>query len=73
MYAQTGHELDRKQIEIAEPIKTTGMHSVPARLHDDVTVFLQVVVSGPDGRPSSTSGSGRQMPKFGHLSPDPSP
>ncbi len=46
VYAQTGHELDRKQLDIAEPIKTTGAHSVPARLHDDVTVFLQVVVSG---------------------------
>jgi large subunit ribosomal protein L9 len=46
VYNQTGHELDRRQIEIDEPIKTTGLHSVPARLHDDVTVFLQVDVSG---------------------------
>ncbi len=46
VYSQTGVELDRRSIELAEAIKTTGEHSVPARLHSDVTIFLQVEVIG---------------------------
>lgn len=46
VYAQTGVELDRRSIELAEAIKTVGEHSVPARLHSDVTIFLQVEVVG---------------------------
>ncbi len=34
---QTGIELDRKVIEIAEPIRTIGQHTVTARLHPDVS------------------------------------
>mgnify|MGYP001197268531 CR=1 FL=1 len=45
VYAQTGFELDRRVIDVTEPIKTTGQHSVPARLHSDVQVFLQLEVS----------------------------
>ncbi|MBM3684781.1 MAG: 50S ribosomal protein L9 [Actinobacteria bacterium] len=46
VYAQTGVELGRRSIELAEAIKTVGEHSVPARLHSDVTIFLQVEVVG---------------------------
>lgn len=45
VYRQTGHEIDRRVIDVEDPIKTTGMHSVPARLHSDVQIFLQVEVS----------------------------
>ena len=43
--AQTGLVLDRKDLEIEEPIKTTGSHSVMARLHSEVQfqVTLDVV------------------------------
>jgi len=44
VYAQTGLEVDRRAIAMDEHIKTTGMHSVPAHLHSDVQVFLQVDV-----------------------------
>ena len=44
VYSQTGFEIDRRIIEIEEPIKATGLHSVPAKLHSDVKVFLQVEV-----------------------------
>ena len=44
VYSQTGFEIDRRIIEIDEPIKTTGLHSVPAKLHSDVKVFVQVEV-----------------------------
>jgi large subunit ribosomal protein L9 len=46
VYSQTGFEIDRRIIEVDEPIKTTGLHSVPAKLHSDVKVFLQVEVVG---------------------------
>jgi large subunit ribosomal protein L9 len=45
VYDQTGFEIDRRVIEIGEPIKSTGLHSVPAKLQADVKVFLQVDVS----------------------------
>jgi large subunit ribosomal protein L9 len=45
VYSQTGFEIDRRIIEIEEPIKSVGLHSVPAKLHSDVKVFLQVEVA----------------------------
>jgi large subunit ribosomal protein L9 len=41
--AQTGVHLDRKQLEV-EPIKTTGQHSVTARLHADVSFPITIDV-----------------------------
>ena len=42
--AKKGIEVDRRKIEINEPIKTLGEHTVSARLHRDVHVKFQVVV-----------------------------
>jgi large subunit ribosomal protein L9 len=44
VYDQTGFEIDRRVIEIADPIKSVGLHSVPAKLQAEVKVFLQVDV-----------------------------
>ena len=41
---QTGIELDRKYLEIDEPIKATGTHSVSAKLHSDVQFQITVDV-----------------------------
>ena len=43
--AQTGVELDRRQLVLDEPIKTLGTHLVPAKLHTDVEfpVTIEVV------------------------------
>ena len=45
--AQTGIELDRKQLEV-DPIKTLGQHTATARLHADVSfpITLDVVAAG---------------------------
>lgn len=43
--AQTGIELDRHSIHIAEAIKTVGTHSVSARLHPEVQFQITVEVS----------------------------
>jgi large subunit ribosomal protein L9 len=34
----TGLELDRKSIELHEPIKAIGLHEVTVRLHPEVTI-----------------------------------
>lgn len=34
--AQTGVVLDRKRVDLAEPIKSLGTHAVPVKLHSDV-------------------------------------
>jgi len=38
-------EVERRRIELDEPIKTLGEFSVPIRLHPDVTVQLKVTVT----------------------------
>lgn len=44
---QTGIELDRRQLQLGDPIRTTGEHSVTARLHPEVQfpITLEVVAS----------------------------
>jgi large subunit ribosomal protein L9 len=41
---QTGITIDRRQIHLVEPIKTTGTHSVPAKLHAEVEFPVTVEV-----------------------------
>jgi len=42
--AQHALELDKKKIQLGEPIRTFGMHEVPIRLHPEVTGTLYVLV-----------------------------
>lgn len=42
--AQKGFEVDKRKIVLDEPIKRLGAHSVPVRLHKDVTAQLAVEV-----------------------------
>jgi len=41
-----GPELDRRKIEISNPIKTVGAHQVAIRLHPEVSATLEVEVVG---------------------------
>ncbi|MGH9663513.1 MAG: 50S ribosomal protein L9 [Bryobacteraceae bacterium] len=41
---KAGYQIDRRKIQLAEPIKTLGEFKVPVRLHRDVTVELTVHV-----------------------------
>ena len=45
--AQTGIELDRRQLHLDEPIKALGTHLVPAKLHSEVEfpITVEVVAS----------------------------
>lgn len=42
--AQHGLELDKKKIQMEEPIRSFGTHEVPIRLHTQVTGRLYVIV-----------------------------
>jgi large subunit ribosomal protein L9 len=42
--AKKGINLDRRQIQLHEPLKTLGEFTVPVRLHKDVTAHLKVVI-----------------------------
>ncbi len=42
--AKLGFEIDRRQIELEEPIKTLGVFSVPVKLHGDVKPEIKVWV-----------------------------
>jgi large subunit ribosomal protein L9 len=44
--AQTGVEIDRKQLHLDEPIRTVGTHLVPLKLHANVEFPVTVEVVG---------------------------
>jgi large subunit ribosomal protein L9 len=39
-----GFSLDRRKIQIHEPLKTVGEFTIPVKLHKDVTAHLKVVI-----------------------------
>jgi large subunit ribosomal protein L9 len=42
---QTGVTLDKRQVNLSEPIKTLGAHEVSVRLHSDVQFTVNLTVS----------------------------
>ncbi|OLE12444.1 MAG: 50S ribosomal protein L9 [Acidobacteria bacterium 13_1_20CM_4_56_7] len=42
--AKKGFNLDRRKIQLHEPLKTVGDFTVPIKLHKDVTAHLKVVI-----------------------------
>jgi large subunit ribosomal protein L9 len=42
--AKKGLNLDRRQIQLHDPLKTLGEFTVPVKLHKDVTAHLKVVI-----------------------------
>ncbi len=44
--AQQGHKVDRRKLELAEPIKEAGEYEVPLRLHREVVATIKVKVVG---------------------------
>jgi large subunit ribosomal protein L9 len=45
LLAKKGFEVDRRKILLPDPIKTLGVHTVPVKLHRDVTAQLRVAVA----------------------------
>jgi len=50
-----GVVVDRRRIELPEPIKELGEHRVPVRLHRDVTASVRVVVEPEGGSPAAAA------------------
>ena len=42
--AKKGFNVDRRKIQLHEPLKTVGEFTVPVKLHKDVTAHLKVVI-----------------------------
>jgi large subunit ribosomal protein L9 len=55
-----GVEIDRKQIHLDEPIRSTGVYSVPVVLHRDVTVNVSVQVGDAPPEPVAAEASASQ-------------
>jgi len=43
-FAAQGHEVDKRRIQLAEPIKIVGEYQVPVKLHREVTAQVKVIV-----------------------------
>ena len=41
-----GIDIDRRKIQIQEPIKKAGEYSIPAKLHPEVTAEIKLAVEG---------------------------
>lgn len=48
LIAQKGVEIDRRIIDLPEPIKSLGVHIVPIKLHADVVARVKVRVEAAD-------------------------
>ena len=53
--AARGIEVDRRRVELAEPIRRIGAHTVHVRLHRDVVATLTVDVQPSNPQPSSAA------------------
>ncbi len=49
--SQKGFDVDRRKLQLHEPIKKTGEFDVPLRLHREVTTVVKVKVV-PEGQPT---------------------
>ena len=45
LLAEKGIELDRRKMQVAEPIKTVGEHEVQVRLHRELIATVKVIVT----------------------------
>jgi len=52
LLAAKGFEIDRRRIQLAEPIKQVGTYPVPVQLGRDVRATIQVVVEAQETEPA---------------------
>jgi large subunit ribosomal protein L9 len=53
---EQGYEIDRRRIQLREPIKETGDFTVNVRLHREVNVEIPVIVTGEGGEMTTPRG-----------------
>ncbi len=44
LIAEQGHEVDRRKIELDEPLKALGVYDVPIKIHSDIHATIKVWV-----------------------------
>ena len=59
---ETGYDIDRHRIHLDHPIKSTGEHEVPIRLHPDVQTILRFTVKSAS-EPKSETQPEEEAPK----------
>lgn len=52
-----GYEVDRRQIKLADPIRSAGLYDVDVKLHSEVTVPLKVKVVASNPPPAASEGA----------------
>ena len=62
LLAEKGYEIDRRRIDLGDPIKEVGEHAVPIKLHRDVVASVKISVHAegekvalPDGNEGDSS------------------
>jgi large subunit ribosomal protein L9 len=48
--AKLGHTIDKRKIQLAEPIRTLGEYQVPVKLYSEVTAEFKVVVTREEAK-----------------------
>jgi large subunit ribosomal protein L9 len=61
--AEQGIEIDRRRIELPDPIKQIGEYDVPVRLHREVTATVSVKVTPLEGEPPPEEGIEESEPE----------
>lgn len=54
--AELGVEVDRRRVQLGEPLKKLGEHSVAVRLHQEVETEIKIVLTGRDSSNNEESG-----------------
>jgi large subunit ribosomal protein L9 len=67
-----GIEVDKRRIELAHPIKTSGLHDVDVRLHREVSVHIQVEVVGSGEQAAAAKARPATTPAAPAAAPAPS-
>ena len=57
-----GVEVDRRKIQIAEPIKKAGEYKIPVKLHSEVTAEIKLVVEGEQEAAEATEATEAAAP-----------
>ena len=57
-----GVEVDRRKIQIAEPIKKAGKYKIPVKLHSEVTAEIKLVVEGEQEAAEATEATEAAAP-----------
>jgi large subunit ribosomal protein L9 len=67
LLAEKGYEIDRRRIELGDPIKEVGEHAVPIKLHREIVASVKLTVHAegeeaaiPDGDEAEPSAASEQ-------------